>query len=71
MKLFFSLNFSSDSNQPIYWFYFSGCIKQGYSVENFITAYKESQLNRDSYFLICNVFSVSKGNLFDVYVTKQ
>ena len=37
------------------------------SVANFITAYKESQSNRDSHFLICSVFFVSKGNLFDVY----
>ena len=37
------------------------------SVANFITAYKGSQLNRDSHFLICSVFFVSKGNLFDVY----
>ena len=37
------------------------------SVANFITAYKESQENRDSHFLICNVFFVSKGNLFHVY----
>ena len=43
---------------------------QGVSgVANFITAYEESQLNRDSHFLICNVFFVSKGNLFDVYFT--
>ena len=25
--------------------------------------------NRDSHFLICSVFFVSKGNLFDVYFT--
>ena len=37
------------------------------SVANFITAYKESQINRDSHFLICNVFFVSKDNHFDVY----
>ena len=34
------------------------------SVANFITAYNK---NRDSYCLICSVFFVSKGNLFDVY----
>ena len=33
------------------------------SVANFITAYVESQLNRDSHFLIRSVFFVSKGNL--------
>ena len=27
----------------------------------------ESQLNRDSHFLIRSVFFVSKGNLFDVF----
>ena len=37
------------------------------SVANFITAYGESQLNRNSHFLIRGVFFVSKGNLFDVY----
>ena len=37
------------------------------NVANFITAYEESQENRDSHFLICSVFFVSKGNLFDVY----
>ena len=37
------------------------------SVANFITAYEESPLNWDSHFLICSVFFVSKGNLFDVY----
>ena len=37
------------------------------SVANFITAYEESQQNRDSHFLICSVFFVFKGNLFDVY----
>ena len=37
------------------------------SAANFIAAYKESQLNRDSHFLIRSVFFVSKGNLFDVY----
>ena len=36
-------------------------------VANFITAYEESQENRDSHFLIRSVFFVSKGNLFDVY----
>ena len=37
------------------------------SVANFITAYAEYQLNRDSHFLIRSVFSVSEGNLFDGY----
>ena len=37
------------------------------SVANFITAYEESQYKRDSHFLICNVFFVSKGNLFGFY----
>ena len=37
------------------------------SVANFITAYEESQSNRDSRFLICSVFFVSKGNLIDIY----
>ena len=37
----------------------------------FITAYEESQENRDFHFLICSVFFVSKGNLFDVYCSKQ
>ena len=37
------------------------------SVANFITAYEESQENRDSHFLIRSVFFVSKGNIFDVY----
>ena len=37
------------------------------SVASFINAYEESQLNRDSHFLICNVFFVSNGNLFYVY----
>ena len=37
------------------------------SVANFITAYEETQLNRDSHFLIRNVFFVTEGNLFDVY----
>ena len=41
------------------------------SVANFITAYEESQLNRDSHFLICGVFFVSKGNLFDVYLQEM
>ena len=36
-------------------------------VANFMTAYEESQLNQDPHFLICGVFFVSKGNLFDVY----
>ena len=40
------------------------------SVANFITACKESQLNRDSHFLIRSVFIVSEGNLFDVYYNK-
>ena len=39
------------------------------SVANFITAYEESQYYQDSHFLICSVFFVSKGNLFDVYFT--
>ena len=34
---------------------------------NFITAYEAFRRNRDSHFLVCNVFFVSKGNLFDVY----
>ena len=38
------------------------------SVANFITAYEESQQNRDSHFQICNVFVVSNGYLFDVYL---
>ena len=41
------------------------------SVANFITAYEESHLNRDSHFLICSVFFVSKGNLSDVYFGKS
>ena len=41
------------------------------SVANFITAYEESQLNGDSHFLICSVFFVSKGNLFDVYFSNN
>ena len=40
------------------------------SVAYFITAYKESQENRDSHFLVCDVFFVSKDNLFDVYLSK-
>ena len=36
------------------------------SIANFITAYEESQLNRDSHFLIRGVFFVYNGNLFDV-----
>ena len=39
------------------------------SIANFISAYEESQWNRDSHFLIRSVFFVSKGNLFDVYFT--
>ena len=39
------------------------------SVANFITAYEESQSNRDSRFLVHCVFFVSKGNLFDVNFT--
>ena len=39
------------------------------SVINFISAYEESQQNRDSHFLIGSVYFVSKGNHFDVYVT--
>ena len=39
------------------------------SVANFITAYEESQKNRDSDFLICGVFFVSKGNHFYIYFT--
>ena len=39
------------------------------SVAIFITAYEESQYNRDSHFLICSVFFVSKGNVFYVYFT--
>ena len=39
------------------------------SVANFITAYEVSIKNRNSHFLICSVFFVSKGNLFDVYLT--
>ena len=39
------------------------------SVAIFITAYEESQYNLDSHFLICSMFFVSKGNLFDVYFT--
>ena len=41
------------------------------SVANFITAKEESQYNRDSNFLICSVFFVSKGNIFDVYLNKR
>ena len=37
------------------------------SVAIFITAYEETQWSRDSHFLICNVFVVSKGNIFDVF----
>ena len=32
------------------------------SVANFITAYEDSQKNRDSHFLMYSVFFVSKGN---------
>ena len=39
------------------------------SVAKFITAYEESQYNRDSHFLIRCVFFVSKSNHFDVYFT--
>ena len=39
------------------------------SVANFITAYEESQLNRDFRFLVPSVFFISKGNLFGVYLT--
>ena len=35
------------------------------SVAHFIAAYEESQLNRNSHFLIRSVFFVSKTNLFD------
>ena len=38
------------------------------NVANFITAYEESQLNRDCHFLIRGVFFVSKGSLFDIYL---
>ena len=41
------------------------------SVANFITAYEESQYNRDSHFLIRSVFFVSKGNLSDFYLNKN
>ena len=37
------------------------------TVADVITAYEESQLNRYSHFLICNVSFVSKGNLSEVY----
>ena len=37
-------------------------------IANFITAYEEYQLNRDSHFLIRSVFLVSKGNLFYVFI---
>ena len=36
-------------------------------LQNTITAYEESQWNRDSHFLIRSVFFVSKDNLFDVH----
>ena len=38
------------------------------SVSDFITANEAPQLNRDSHFLICIVYLVSKCNLFYVYV---
>ena len=41
------------------------------SVANFITAYKECQLNRNSHFLIRSLFFVSKGNRFAVKFTKH
>ena len=34
-----------------------------------ITAYEESEQNRDSHFLIRSMFLVFKGNLFEVYFT--
>ena len=37
------------------------------NVANFITAFEESQENRNSYFLIYSVFFISNGNLYDVY----
>ena len=37
------------------------------NVANFITAYEVSQFYRDSHFLICGVFFVSKGNIFVAY----
>ena len=40
------------------------------SAANFNTAYEEPKYNRDSHFLIHNVFFVSKSNLFDVYSTE-
>ena len=39
------------------------------TIANFISAYEESQQNRDSHFLIFNMFFVSKGNLSDIYIT--
>ena len=36
------------------------------NVANFITAYEESHLNRDSYLLKRSRFSLPKGYLFDV-----
>ena len=36
-------------------------------VANFITAYEESQQNRDTRFLISSVVFFPNGNLFDVY----
>ena len=41
------------------------------SVAHFITAYEESQSNRDSHFQTCNVFFVCKDNLFDIYFKKN
>ena len=40
-------------------------------IANFINVYEESQLNRDSHFLICGVFFVSKGNIFYVYLRSE
>ena len=37
------------------------------SVVNFISAYKKSQSNQESRFLICSVFFLSKGNLFKFF----
>ena len=41
------------------------------SVVNFITAYEESQENRDSHFLIYSVFFNSKVNLYDVLFPRK
>ena len=50
---------------------YCGLTQEGVScVANFITAYEESQSNRDSHFLFCSVFFVSKGNRFDVYLRR-